>query len=118
MRAKLSAKCQTVKGREIAEALEPVGSVEAIQASLDETTEAVKIYAVASPPLSGSKDIRNLLQKVKIGRALEAFELLELRATMAVMRDVKRFFKESEQEAPILKGRASQQYQGQRKCGA
>ena len=108
MRARLSAKCQTKQGQEIANELELSGNFDEVRARLDETNEAVKVYAVASPPLSGTRDIRELLHKAKLGRALEAYEILELRATMAVMRDVKRFFKELELEAPILRSRASQ----------
>ena len=108
VRIKLREKCQTAQGREMAENLEASESFEEVQARLNETTEAVKIYAVASPSMSGAKDIRRLLQKTKIGSVLEALEILDIRSTMAIMRDVKRFFKELEIEAPILKNRASQ----------
>ena len=108
VRKRLREQCQTAQGRELAEHLTASNKFEEVQARLNETTEAVKIYAVASPSLSGAKDIREMLQKAKIGSVLEALEILDIRSTMATMRDVKRFFKELDMEAPILKSRASQ----------
>ena len=108
VRKRLREQCQTAQGRELAEHLTASDNFEEVQARLNETTEAVKIYAVASPSLSGAKDIREMLQKAKIGSVLEALEILDIRSTMATMRDVKRFFKELDMEAPILKSRASQ----------
>ena len=105
---KLREKCQTTQGRELAENLEASSSFDQVQEMLNETTEAVKIYAVTAPSMSGAKDIRESMQKTKIGSVLEALEILDIRSTMATMREVKRFFKELEIEAPILKSRASQ----------
>ena len=108
VRERLVNQCQTKMGRELAGALESSGNVEEVQSHLNETSEAVKIYATASPPLSDAKDIRSLLKKIKLGSVLDALEILDIRSTMAAMREVKRFFKETEIEAPILKSAAAQ----------
>ena len=108
MRERLATHCQTSVGHEISISLEPSSNLEEVQARLDETTEAVKIQSVASPAFNGAKDIRQLLKKIKIGSILDTLELLDIRSTMATMRDVKRFFKETEIEAPILKSKATQ----------
>ena len=108
VRERLTAQCRTDMGKELAGGLEASGDFDEVQARLNETTEAVKINAVASPPLGGIKDIRPLLKKAKLGSSLDALEILDLRSTMAAMREVKRFFKETETDAPLLKTSASQ----------
>ncbi len=108
IRKKLMMLCRTTLGAEISKYLEASGDYEEVKARLEETAEAVKIYALSSPPLADAKDIRELLKKVKIGSTLDSVEILDIRSTMAAMRDVKRFFKEIEMDTPILKSRASQ----------
>ena len=105
---KLVNQCKTSAGKEIAENLQASGDYLEVKARIDETTEAVKIFAIKSPPLNGVKDIRDLLKKIKLGRSLDSMEILDIRSTMASMREVKVFFKETEIDAPILKSRAVQ----------
>lgn len=93
-------------GKDLARRLEPIADAEEIKRRLDETTEAVKISALASPPLGGIVDIRETLEKIKLGRIADAEEILDILNTMYAMREVKRFFKESELETPLLKERA------------
>ena len=108
VRDRLVNQCKTVTGAEMAKNLEMSGEHSEVKARIDETSEAVKINALKSPPLNGVKDIRELLKKLKLGRSLDSMEILDIRSTMASMREVKVFFKETEIEAPILKGRAVQ----------
>lgn len=104
----LKEKNQTIIGKEFAGQLEPIGNFFEVESRLNETNEAVKIYATSSPSMIDVKDIRESIHKVKIGRVLEVVEIIDIRSTMSAMRDVKRFFKELEIESPILKGQASQ----------
>ncbi len=96
----------TNHGKDLARALEPADDPTDIQRRLDETTEAVKISALAYPPFGGIVDIREIIHKIKLGRVADAVELLDILNTMLAMREVKRFFKESELDAPLLKARA------------
>ena len=59
--------------------------------------------SMAQPPLGGIKDIRESIKKVGLGAVLAPDELLDILTTMYAMREMKRFFKELEAEAPILK---------------
>lgn len=100
---KLQEKAGTTLGKELALGLQPVNDVDEVRDRLRQTAEAVLVSAVASPPLGGIKDIRELLKKVGLGAALEPAELLDVLTTMYAMRGIKKFFKELELEAPTLK---------------
>lgn len=95
-------------GKELAAAIEPDDDFEKVRANLELTTEAVKIFAVSSPPLGGICDIREVLKKISLGRVADAEEFLNILSTMYAMRNVKKFFKECELDAPKLKFRAAQ----------
>ncbi len=93
-------------GKDLARALEPSDDEEEIETRLAETTEAVKMSALSSPPLGGIVDIREIIRKIKLGRIAESIEVLDILNTMYAMREVKAYFKESELEVPLLKERA------------
>lgn len=95
-------------GKELAEKIEPDDDFETVKKNLELTTEAVKIFAVNSPPLGGIFDIREVLKKISLGRIADAEEFLNILSTMYAMRNVKKFFKECELDAPKLKFRATQ----------
>ena len=95
-------------GKELAEKIFPADNYETVQENLNLTTEAVKIFAVNSPPLGGIFDIREILKKISLGSIADAEEFLNILSTMYAMRNVKKFFKESEIDAPKLKFRATQ----------
>lgn len=95
-------------GKELAEKIEPDDDFETVKKNLELTTEAVKIFAVNSPPLGGIFDIREVLKKISLGRIADAEEFLNILSTMYAMRNVKKFFKECELDAPKLKFRAAQ----------
>lgn len=93
-------------GKELAIKLEPVDDVETVRYNLSLTTEAVKIFAVSSPPFGGFRDVRETFKKIRLGSVADAEELLDVLSTMYAMRQVKSFFKATEVDAPQLKARA------------
>lgn len=95
-------------GKELAEKIEPDEDFETVKKNLELTTEAVKIFAANSPPLGGIFDIREVLKKISLGSSADAEEFLNILSTMYAMRNVKKFFKEIELDAPKLKFRAAQ----------
>lgn len=95
-------------GKELAEKIFPSDDFETVRENLKLTTEAVKIFAMSSPPLGGIFDIREVLKKISLGSSADAEEFLNILSTMYAMRNVKKFFKEIEVDAPELKFRASQ----------
>jgi DNA mismatch repair protein MutS2 len=99
----LEKKASSSLGKERAKELCPSSDFEEVERHMRETAEAVHIYTLTMPPLGGIRDIRSLLHKVKIGTVLEIHELVDVMSTMYAMRNVKRFFKELEEEAPIHK---------------
>ena len=95
-------------GKELAENLQPSDDFNTIKENLSLTTEAVKIFALNSPPLGGFRDVRDTFKKIRLGSVADADELLNLLSTMYTMRNVKKFFKEIEIAAPKLKFQAAQ----------
>ncbi|MBQ1940612.1 MAG: endonuclease MutS2, partial [Selenomonadaceae bacterium] len=105
--SKLQEKAGSALGKELAMGLRPSSDMDEVKEYLQQTAEAVAVSAVSSPPLGGIKDIREMLKKVGIGAVLAPDELLEIFSTMYAMRCVKKYFKELEMEAPVLKSWAS-----------
>ena len=90
-------------GKELCANLVPSSNLEEVKEFLDETDEAYKLEEASPIPLGGAYDIRESLKKTKMGGALDGAELLDIINTMYAMRRVKKFFKETEIDAPILK---------------
>ena len=82
-------------GKELAAAIVPDDDFETVSENLKWTTEAVKIFAVSPPPLGGIRDIRETLEKIKLGSSATSEEFLDILSTMYAMRNVKKFFKET-----------------------
>ena len=101
--SRLREKAGTTLGKELAGGLLPSGDREEVRERLQQTAEAVYVSSMAQPPLGGIKDIRESIKKVGLGAVLAPDELLDILTTMYAMREMKRFFKELEAEAPILK---------------
>jgi DNA mismatch repair protein MutS2 len=99
----LEKKASSSLGKERARKLCPSSDFEEVEGRMRETAEAVRIRTLIMPPLGGIRDIRSLLHKVKIGAVLEIHELVDIMSTMYAMRNIKRFFKELEETAPIHK---------------
>lgn len=95
-------------GKELALKLEPADDFETVSDNLSLTTEAVRIFAVSSPPLGGFRDVREVFKKIQLGSSADAEELLNVLSTMYTMRQVKIFFKETDADAPQLKARATE----------
>lgn len=101
--SRLAEKAGTQLGKELALGLLPVSDSEDVKERLRQTAEAVYVSSTAHPPLGGIKDIRESIKKIGLGAVLDPAELLDILTTMYAMREIKRFFKELEMEAPILK---------------
>ncbi len=108
IRAQLKNYATSNFGKELAASIEPNSDVDTVRFSLELTTEAVKIFAVTSPPLGGIRDIRETLKKIALGSSAGAGELADVLSTMCAMRNVKKFFKEIDIDAPHLKKQATQ----------
>ena len=103
---KLQEKAGSAMGKELCRGLLPSSDVNEVREWLAQTAEAVQVDSVAHPPMSGIHDIRQYIKKVGIGSILEPAELLDILSTMYAMRAVKKFFKELEAEAPLMKAAA------------
>lgn len=103
---KLQEKAGSAMGKELCRGLLPSSDVNEVREWLAQTAEAVHVDSVAHPPMGGIHDIRQYIKKVGIGSILEPAELLDILSTMYAMRAVKKFFKELEAEAPLMKAAA------------
>ena len=103
---KLQEKAGSAMGKELCRGLLPSSDVNEVREWLAQTAEAVQVDSVAHPPMGGIHDIRQYIKKVGIGSILEPAELLDILSTMYAMRAVKKFFKELEAEAPLMKAAA------------
>lgn len=103
IREMLKERAGSLLGKEKAMGLSPSSDFREVEEWMAQTEEAVRIYAATAPPLGGIRDIRPLLKKVGMGAVLETDEIVDVMSTMYAMRNVKRFFKEMETEAPRLK---------------
>ncbi|MBQ7515786.1 MAG: endonuclease MutS2 [Schwartzia sp.] len=93
----------SLAGKELAERLTPTGDLDEARERLEETAQALAVMDAAPPPLGGIRDIRGPVAKAMKDAVLDPEELLEIMSTLYAMRQVKRFFKESGDAAPILK---------------
>lgn len=103
IREMLAARAGSSLGKERARSLQPSTDYAEVEEQLEQTAEAVRIYAVTSPPFGGIHDLRPLLKKIHMGAVLTLEELADIRSTLYAMRSVKEFFKGLEIEAPTLK---------------
>ena len=99
---KLAEYAGSALGKEKAHDLVPSSDYAEVLEWQEQTTEAVKVLSMASPPLGGIRDIRLLLKKAGKGAILELEELQNIMNTMYAMRTIKYFFRDLELEAPIL----------------
>lgn len=100
---RLQGKAVSILGKELARGLLPSNDINEVRERLRETAEAYLVMTAGRPPLNGIRDIRDLMKRIGIGAVIEVPEIMDVLSTMHVMRDVKKFFKELELEAPILK---------------
>lgn len=100
---KLQEKAGSILGKELARGLKPVSDPEEVRERLRQTAEAVMVSSMSHPPLGGIHDIRELMKKIGLGAVIEPSEIMDVLSTMYAMRSVKKYFKELELDAPILK---------------
>ncbi len=94
----------SLQGKELAERLEPTGDFDEAQERLEETAQALAVLNAAPPPLGGIRDIREPVAKAAKDAVLDPEELTEIMSSLYAMRQVKRFFKELDDDAaPTLK---------------
>lgn len=90
-------------GKELAEKLLPSSDFDEVKERISQTAEASNILVTSEPPFGGIHDIRSLLKKAKLGIVMEVSSLLDILNTMYAMRNIKKFFKELETDAPQFK---------------
>ena len=67
----------TIRGRELAERLQPVAEPERVVAELDLTTDAVAVLRQnGAVPFGGIRDLRQILGRARVGGGLSGEELL------------------------------------------
>jgi len=88
----LESKTSTAMGRERAASLVPETSFDVVSRRLAETDEAFVVESRFGPaPLSGIRDVRPSLDRVRIGGVLSPEELWDIAETIAAGRRLKRF---------------------------
>lgn len=102
----LAERTHMVASRELAERLQPATDLVNVANLLMETEEAERFLSIAAPPLGGIFDLRPVVKAARMGATLELGQLSDLKNTLSAIRTLKRFFKESEVDAPSLKKRA------------
>ncbi|GAB2698675.1 endonuclease MutS2 [Paenibacillus thermoaerophilus] len=102
IRSKLADKASTSLGRAIAEQLRPVSSFEDVQRLLKETEEAVDVERLkGGVSFGGIRDIREPLNRARIGAMLSASELLDIATTIRGGRKLRKFLAAVHEDHPI-----------------
>ena len=101
--AMLEAMATSKMGKELASRLLPSDDFAEVKERISQTAEASNILVTDEPPFGGIHDIRSLLKKTKLGIVIEVNSLLDILNTMYAMRNLKKFFKELQIEAPQFK---------------
>ena len=100
----LTAKAGSSLGKEKIINLLPSSNYKIIEECLNETAEALLITTVSDNiPLGGIRDLKIILKKANIGAMLEANEFLNIAGTLSAAKKIKKFFKELDLEATLLK---------------
>ncbi len=99
---RLASYAVTARGRELAETLEPSVDPDDVERCLAVTTEARILHADGEVPLRGTRDLREMLGRARIGSVLQPADLLALRETLAAIRQVKHFILSRADRVPLL----------------
>ncbi len=100
---KLTTYASSARGKELAQELRPVTSIQEVKEKQQITTEAVNLLIEADRiPLGGFFDIRLHLRKAAIGGVLTAHELQEVGATMRASRLMREFLVGKQENLEIL----------------
>ena len=100
--AMLEARAGSSLGKEKARRLYPSSDFDEIAEWQQETSEAVNVFALKSPPMGGIYDIRPLLKKAGKGATLDLGEMQEIMSTLYAMRNVKYFFRDLEDRKSVV----------------
>ncbi|WP_152394783.1 endonuclease MutS2 [Paenibacillus guangzhouensis] len=99
---RLASHASTSIGKEMAESLQPVSSLNDVKRLLQATDEAYTIDRLkGSAPFGGIVDIRSSLRRAHIGGMLNAHELLDIANTIFGGRRVKRFIEQVHDDEPV-----------------
>lgn len=95
---------ETELGKEISQELEPITDLEKIRHLQRQSSEGREILTqeVNLPSLGGVRNIRESLTKANLGSALEPEQLLDIRQTLAIVRQVKSFFLDRKEQYPLM----------------
>jgi len=95
---------ETEMGKELAEVLEPLTDLEEIRQLQRETSEAKEILLreVNLPSLGGMRDVRESLHRASLGSVLEPEDLLDIKQTLSVARQIKSFLLDRKEDYPKL----------------
>ena len=98
----LTAHAATSLGKEKVKALQPITDFASVKRILQATDEAFQVERLkGTPPFGGIRDIRNGLQRVRIGGVLNAGELQEIATTVYGGRQLKRFLMQVHKDRPV-----------------
>ena len=103
IKEELAHHCSSTIAKEMALALEPMIDYKMIQASLDETAEAVRSWQTEiEQPLSGTRDIRESCQKSRKDFILTREALWDVYITIGAYKRMAKFFHTKYMEYPLL----------------
>jgi DNA mismatch repair protein MutS2 len=109
IRQRLRGDAASALGKELAERLRPAEAAADVCALLSETSQARAVLAEGGrAPLGGLHDVRAQVANAARGGALAAVDLLEVADTVYASRRMRTFLLNTEVEAPLVVGRASE----------
>jgi len=95
---------ETEMGKELSESLEPLTDLEKIRHLQRETSESrdLLIREINLPSLGGMRDVRSSLTRANLGSIIEPEELLNIKQTLGVARQMKSFLLDRKELYPLL----------------
>ncbi len=102
---RLAEYASTLRGRELAEGLQPLSDRAQVMQELDLTSDAVAVLRQApSVPFGGIRDLRQTVGRARIGGGLSGEELLAVGSTLRAARLMKGFFADLPDPVDALQG--------------
>jgi DNA mismatch repair protein MutS2 len=102
--ARLAEFCDFSASTELARNLKPSAEIEEAVSRLAETSEARTLLVTSDLTIGGAHDIREKVELAGHGGVLDPKEMLDVHATLAAMRDLRRFFDKHAEAYPHLTG--------------
>lgn len=95
---------ETEMGKELGRILEPTTDLDQVRERQRETSEARELLLreVNLPSLGGMRDVRSSVKRARLGSVLEPEELLNVKQTLAVARQVKAFLLDRKEVYPRI----------------